>query len=287
MGGFEGKQVVVTGAGSGIGRAMAHVFGELGAELVLADIDEQRVGQVRAELESGGRSVVSYRVDVADQQGMEAFARAVEDERGAPDVLINNAGVALGGELVDTPLESFRRLMEVNFWGAVHGVHAFVPAMLARGSGHIVNIVSVNGLAPIPFNGPYNASKFALMGYTESLRMELADRGIGVLAVCPGLIRTAIARDRQGDFDSPRAARTTRKFERAMAEHGADPFDLARLIPPAIARNQAVLKAPFDALLLSWIHGLFPGFYERLCGRVLKGEKLPYRWFPRFGQRRG
>lgn len=274
---FEDRIVLVTGAGSGIGRAIAHRFAELGAVILLTDIVQDRLSQVSEELAHKGCEARVFAVDVASRSQMENMAQNVLTEFGHIDVLINNAGVALGGELAETTLEQFHSLMNVNFWGVVHGVHYFLPSMLERKSGHIVNISSINGLAPFPFNGPYNASKFAVVGYTGSLRMELAPYGIGVTAVCPGLIDTRITKDRRGSKASnPKTQLCIEKFECAMAKRGADPAMVAQAIPRAILKNKAIVRVPLDSSIFYWVHTLFPRLYNRIVNRIVEGKPVPF-----------
>lgn len=270
---FNDKVVVVTGAGSGIGRAIATVFSELGSELVLADVNAERLAEAREEVTGKGAKAETYVVDVASRSGMEAFSSHVLDRHGRVDVLINNAGVALGGELAETTLDQFTWLMGINFWGVVHGTHFFSPHMIARGSGHIVNIASINGIAAMPFNGPYNASKFAVMGYSASLRMEYAHLGVGVTAVCPGLINTNIAKDRYGGTASNPGVQTSlEKFSYIMAKKGAPPRRVAGAIPRAIRKNKALLLVPFDSRMIAWLQKLLPGIWERGCRKVIRGK---------------
>ena len=142
---FRDKVVVITGAGCGIGRGLAEVFCEAGARLALADIRGERLEEVSQRLEARGATVSTHEVDVGSEKQMEQFAHDVLDEHGHVDVLINNAGIGIGGELAETTLEEFRKLMDVNFWGVVYGVHFFTPHMLERRSGHIVVVSSVMG----------------------------------------------------------------------------------------------------------------------------------------------
>jgi short-subunit dehydrogenase len=160
--------------------------------------------------------------------------------------------------------------MGINFWGVVYGVHCFLPGMVENGAGHIVNISSINGLVPIPYNGPYNASKFAVLGYTETLRSEVAHLGVGVTVVCPGLIRTNIAEDRRRGSESPGALPLLDDFTRRMARWGADPMTMARKIPPAIVKNRARVVAPWDAVLYQVLHTVAPGLFDRICRATVR-----------------
>ena len=272
---FRDRVVVITGAGCGIGRAIAEVFCDEGSRLVLADIDAKRLDEVAQALKPRNSAVTTHAIDVGSEDQMKGFTASVIEEHKRVDLLINNAGIALGGELASTTLEQFKRLIDINFWGVVYGVHFFSPHMLERREGHIVNIASINAVAPIPFNGPYNASKSAVLGYTKSLRMEYAKDGVGVTAVCPGLIRTNIAKDRQGgQTDKSSFARLSKAFERSMDAKGADPIGLAKAIQKAIEKNTDVLFYPLDSVFMRWFSTLLPSAYEKMNRKLVQGGRL-------------
>jgi len=142
--------------------------------------------------------------------------------------------------------------------------------MIQKGSGHIVNIASINGLAPMPFNGPYNAAKFAVVGYTETLRNELAHCGIGVTVVCPGLTKTNIAKDRRSGSETDKTLEILNAFSERMAQRGLDPMRVARQIPPAIQKNRAMILPTYDAVLAYFLHKHLHSLYERLCNLIAK-----------------
>lgn len=262
MDSFVGKVVVVTGAGSGIGRATALAFSRLGADLVLADKAGERVELVAREIERLGGTAMAGMVDVGSRGEMETFAGEVVAEKGRVDVLVNNAGVGLGGEIKDMGLEEWEWIVNVNYWGVVHGIHFFLPGMIERRSGHIVNVASANGLAPFPFEGPYASTKFAVLGLSEVLRAETARFGVGVTAVCPGLVSTRILSDGRLVGGCERSSRILERFRGLMAGRGADPERIARSIPPAVARNAAVVRVPPYVVALDWIHRFAPRLYR-------------------------
>jgi NAD(P)-dependent dehydrogenase (short-subunit alcohol dehydrogenase family) len=175
---------VVTGAASGIGRATALALGARGLTVICADIDAERAG------EAG----VPYGVDVGDAAAMERFAAWVRDEHGAPAILVNNAGIGIGGSFFDHSVEDWRRIVDVNLMGVVHGCLFFGPQMTARGRGHIVNVASAAAFAPSRVLPAYGATKAGVLMLSESLRAELSGTGVGVSAVCPGFISTGIYR---------------------------------------------------------------------------------------------
>ena len=184
--------VLITGAASGIGSALAQAFALKGHTLVLADIDEQGMEKTAEAIRGSGGKSFSYVVDVTDPVQVQNFQAKVEEEVGVPDLLINNAGVGISGDFVETPLEEWRWLMGVNLWGYVHMLHAFLPSMIKRESGHVVNVASVGGLTGLPTSSAYSASKFAVVGLTEALWNELRNKGIKVTLVCPSYVRTAM-----------------------------------------------------------------------------------------------
>src|SRR5713226_2423970 len=184
---------VVTGAGSGIGRALARQLAVLGSALALADIDEAGLQQTAASLSERGVQLTTHIVDVSDESAMRAFAQDVATRHGRVSLLINNAGVALLGTFEEISLDDLRWLMGINFWGSVYGVRYFLPVLKKQARAHIVNISSVFGLVAPAGQSAYSASKFAVRGFTEALRHELQDTAVFVSCVHPGGIRTRIA----------------------------------------------------------------------------------------------
>src|SRR3954449_9585215 len=202
---FSGKVVVVTGAGSGIGRATARLFGRLGAKLHVTDID---AGAAEAVAQEIGNAAQAHTVDSTDPQALEELAATVYAEDGAVDVLHNNAGIGHAADIDKTTVEDWQRVIGVNLLGVAYGIQAFVPRMLAQGRpASIVNTASMAGLVAAPTMAPYSASKFGVVGMTESLDAELRPKGIGVSAICPGIISTNITRTAimRGDHEDMRA----------------------------------------------------------------------------------
>ena len=193
---FHGRTAVITGAGSGIGRALALELARAGACLALSDVSEADVEYTARRCRARGADARAYRLDVADRDAVYAHAEQVVRDFGGVALLINNAGVAMSGRVQDTAIDDFRWLMEIDFYGVVHGTQAFLPHLIASGDGHLVNISSVFGLIAVPKQAPYNAAKFAVRGLTEALRLEMAVENLPVTVSCvhPGGIRTNIAR---------------------------------------------------------------------------------------------
>jgi len=191
---YQGKVAVVTGGGSGIGRSLAHAFAKRGARIVLADIEKPALDRVANELERAGSEVLALRVDVADSRQVARLAESVYEAFGAAHVLCNNAGIAVGGRVKDLSLEEWDWVLRVNLFGVIHGLHAFLPHMLASGEpSHIVNTASLAGLMSMPGLAPYSASKYAVVAISEALAMECAGTNVGVSVVCPGWVKTRIA----------------------------------------------------------------------------------------------
>lgn len=198
---FEGRVAAITGAGSGIGRALAEQLAGHGAHLALSDIDDTGLAETVRRCEGRGVKVTSAHLDVADRAAVDAWAEAVAAEHGKVNLIFNNAGVALGATVEDMSIEDMTWLMNINFWGVVYGTKAFLPHLKAAGEGHIVNISSVFGLISIPTQSAYNAAKFAVRGFTDSLRIELdaMNCGVSCTTVHPGGIKTNIARNARMD----------------------------------------------------------------------------------------
>ncbi|WP_051178857.1 SDR family NAD(P)-dependent oxidoreductase [Nocardia concava] len=187
MTGFVNEVVVVTGAGGGIGRAVARRFARERAVVVVADLDKDRAVQTVESIEEFGGEAAPFAVDVADAVAMESFAEDVRAEFGTPNVLVNTARYATAGPFLEHSLEDWERLMDVNVWGLVHGCTHFGRQMIDSGrGGRIINVTSVAAFTPVPLSTAYCASKAAAQMLTEGLRLEFAGTGVRVTAVCPG-----------------------------------------------------------------------------------------------------
>jgi NAD(P)-dependent dehydrogenase (short-subunit alcohol dehydrogenase family) len=246
---LQGKVAVVTGAASGIGRALARRLAAEGMAVAVADVEEDALRTVEEELRRGGATVLGAVVDVSDQAAVDALADRVGAELGGVHVLCNNAGVFAGGYVWDRPLEDYRWVLGVNLWGVLHGIRAFVPRMIESGDdGHVVNTISAAGLFGSGFSAPYNISKFAAFAATESLAADLAAIGspIRVTAFCPGAVATGIGtseRNRPGDVPPHVTADSEFVADalRATTARGMDPDAAATLVLDAIRLEQFLL----------------------------------------------
>ena len=260
----SGMVAIITGAGSGIGRATAHLLARHGCHLALSDVNEQGLAETTIACRSLGVRVTSHRVDVADRAAVHDWADLTVLEHGGVNIIINNAGVALGSTIEDMRYEDLEWLMNINFWGVVHGTKAFLPHVKASGDGHIVNLSSVFGIIAVPTQGAYNAAKFAVKGFTEALRQELEVDGapVGVTTVHPGGIKTNIARNarltrREGWVDE----RGSRDFEKLFK---TTPEQAAEAILDAILKNRRRKLIGRDAVFVDFLQRLLPTAYQRL-----------------------
>jgi NAD(P)-dependent dehydrogenase (short-subunit alcohol dehydrogenase family) len=238
---LDGRTAVITGSGSGIGRAIATELAGAGMNVVVADIDETAAQTVATEIAAHGTRSLAVKVDVADFASVTAAADAAFAEFGNVHVLCNNAGVLVFGKVAELRIEDWRWVYGVNVFGVINGLHEFVPRMLAQGTeGHIVNTASVVAFTRGPGREPYTSSKAAIVAITEDLRSEVAGAGIGVTALVPGGVNTRIGesqRNRPTEF-GPAAVRAPR--EPGAPESSSpvlDPIDVGRMVRSAIERN--------------------------------------------------
>jgi NAD(P)-dependent dehydrogenase (short-subunit alcohol dehydrogenase family) len=274
-GDFAGQVAVVTGAGSGIGRSSAFLLARLGATVHAADLDVASAAAVVATIEGSGGRATAHAVDVSEAASVEALAERVFAADGAVDVLHNNAGVGHAGPVEETTLEEWRRVLGVNLMGVIHGIHYFVPRMLAQGRpGHIVNTASLAGLVPVAEMGPYCTSKHAVVGLSETLNAELAPRGIHVSAVCPGFINTGIIATShlQGELAEHRD-----RIQRFYQRFGSSPDVVAEAVVDAIRRKKIIRTVPRHHVVLSWgLRRLSPRAAQplaRLSTRLISGGR--------------
>ncbi len=267
---LKDQVVVITGAGSGIGRALALDLAGKGALLALSDVDEAGLAEtvVLAE-KAGAPEVRSDRLDVADRDAFETYAAAIAAHFGQVNVVVNNAGVALAGDFVDLDMKDIDWIIGVNFWGVVHGSKFFLPHLIESGDGHLVNISSLFGLISMPGQSMYNASKYAVRGMTEAIREEMLIAGhrVGVTAVHPGGIKTAIARNARVSDREDKAA-TARLFDEKLAR--MTPERAAEIIVKGILTNKARVLVGIDAHALHHLAKLTGSRYQDIVAKASK-----------------
>ena len=265
---LDGKVAVITGAGSGIGRALAEQLAKEGCALALADINQENLESLAAELRLAKVDVSCHVLDVANRAAVYAFADEVLAHHGSAQIIINNAGVAVSQTVADLCYDDFEWLMGINFWGVVHGTKAFLPHLLKNNDGHIVNVSSIFGIIGVPTQSAYNASKFAVRGFTEALRQEVQCTQVKVSCVHPGGIKTNIAksarfyRDMSGNQDAARSAANFDKIARTT------PAEAARVITDGIKRNNPRILIGADARLLDRLQRLMPVSYSRILAKL-------------------
>ena len=251
---LTGKTAVVTGAGSGIGRATALLLARHGASVHVADVNADAAAAVADEI---GRSAVAHTVDVSDPDQVQTLADSVFESDGAVDILHNNAGIGHAGDIEATTIEDWQRVIAVNLLGVAYGVQVFVPRMLMQGRpATIVNTASEAGLVPTAKMAPYCTSKFGVVGMSESLDAELCDRGIRVIAICPGIINTPIVST--GVMRGEIAALQSKAVS-FYAKYGASPDTVAEAILSAIEKPKLIVPVPRSHVLAPYLlHRLSP-----------------------------
>lgn len=269
---FTDKVAAITGAGSGIGRALAIALAKRHCHLALSDINEAGLKETAKQAAAYGVKVTTARIDVSKREEVHAWADQVVRDHGKCNMIFNNAGVAHTASVEGTDYKDFEWIMGINFWGVVHGTKAFLPHLKASGEGHVINISSLFGLISLPAQSTYNASKFAVRGYTEALRQELELSGAPVSAtsVHPGGIRTNIARDARvhesmSSLGVKDLERSRRSFEKLLS---MPPEKAAEIILKGVLKNERRILVGNDARLLDLVQRLLPTSYQRLITTV-------------------
>jgi len=258
---LAGRVAVVTGAASGIGRALALALAQKRCELALVDINRDGLEKTAEQVRAVGAKVSIHLVDVASREQMEALPEDVIREHGHIHIVVNNAGVAVMGTVEEQPLEDFEWIVGINLWGVVYGCKFFLPYLRREEEGHIVNMSSLFGILGFPELGSYNATKFAVRGLSEALHGELAATSVGVSVVHPGGVSTNIAR---ASRLPPKEQRS--KLQKRFERFGIAPEVVAARIVRAIEQNRFSVRISRETYLLDWARRFLPGVTRRLIG---------------------
>ena len=264
---LNNKVAAVTGAGSGIGRALSVNLAQQGCHLALSDVNEKGLQETADLISQYGVKVTTQKLNVADKDAFYAWADQVVADHGCVNLIFNNAGVSLSETIETMSYENFEWLMNINFWGVVHGTKAFLPLLKASGDGHVVNVSSVFGIIAVPSQGAYNAAKFAVKGFTECLREELALEGSQVQVTCihPGGIKTNIVRNSRIGEVGLAGARTkdkaTKMFDKAAR---TSPPVAAQTILNGVRKNKPRVLIGPDARVIDTLQRLLPTRYQNI-----------------------
>lgn len=273
---FKNKVAAITGAGSGIGQQLAVLLAKQGCHLSLSDVNVQGLAQTVELLEKSNVRVTTQKLDVADRDAMKLWAADTVQNHGSVNMIFNNAGVALGSTVEGASYEELEWIVNINFWGVVYGTKEFLPLIKKSGEGHIINISSLFGLTAQPTQSAYNATKFAVRGFTESLRQELDIENCGVSALCvhPGGIRTNIANAAKMN-DSLRALgmnpeKSAKTFNKLLR---CPPEEAARQILDAVQKDKRRLLIGNDAKTLDLIQRVLPTGYQKVTAMATTWSK--------------
>lgn len=264
---FKEKTVVITGAASGIGRALAIKFAQYGAKLALCDKDTRGLAETAELVKAGACMLKTYELDVSDRKQFYDVATAIGEEFKHVDIVINNAGVAVRQTVEEMSYEDYEWLLGINLWGVIYGTKAFLPMLHKSSAGRVVNISSVFGIIGVSGQSAYNISKFGVRGFTEALRHELIGSSTKAICVHPGGIRTNIAKNAraysEGEADQQEFMQRFDTLAKTTAEQAAV------IIIRGIAKDKERILVGFDAKLIDWIQRLFPQHYARITERLM------------------
>ncbi len=284
---YRGKRAFLTGAASGIGRALAKRLALEGASLIMADRDQKGLEKTLSDIQALKGEGEIYLLDAADRDAVHDLAQRLCQREGGVDLVISCAGILNAALVEELSYEDLERVMEVNFWGMVYGTKAFLHHLLEKGEGHIVNISSMYGLVGIPSQSAYNASKFAIRGFTDSLRHELRQSGVSVSCVYPGGVLTNLARNiilpQSRDSDAKRREFSEffdKQFARTSAEKAAD------VIVRGMKKKKSRIRVGPDAYLMDWLERLFPtGYYQAATALNRRGASAAEKILPTRSQK--
>lgn len=270
---YDGASAIITGGASGIGRALGQTLARMGCDVTVADIEYEQTEKTAAEIRDEGGKAVAAKLDVTDFAAVEHLVQQTAARTGRLDYMFNNAGIAIGGSIHLHSIEDWENIIAVNLGGVTHGVQAALKVMKEQGFGHIVNTASMAGLIPTPHVVSYCATKHAVVGLSKSLRSEVAEQGIRVSVLCPGIIRTPILDGgKHGKIQADIPIETIKKMWECLRPMPPDVF--ARKALKKVAKNKAIIICPCWWKPIWWFHRLVPSFgvsvAERCYRKVIK-----------------
>lgn len=281
MSGKSYQSAVITGASSGLGKAYALAWARRGWRIGVVDIETAEGERTLEEVERLGGRGEFYRCDVRDLEEVQAMAGHFFASWGGVGVLVNNAGVFGAGAVGEIPIDDWRRIIDVNFWGVVHGCHAFIPLMKEQGNGHIVNTASAGGVISTPETAPYNSSKAGVIAVSETIRTELSAHGIGVTVVCPTFVDTRLLSSMTVTPDTPIRDISSVAFEHSRMDAG----QIAEKVVRAVEKNRLYVFPQLSSKVLWANKRLFPGLYFALLSLLYRYEVAEpiFFWLARHG----
>ncbi len=267
---IEGKIAFVTGAGSGIGLATARALAAAGAVVAVSDVMAETAGQAADSIKENGGQARAFVLDVSNRQMTIEVAREVQSAMGIPSILVNNAGIAVGGTFLDTSQDNWERVVAVNLMGVVHCSRSFLPMMVSTGQeGHLVNVASMLGYTAARGVSAYCATKFGVVGFSECLRAELRSHGIGVSVICPGVVRTNIISSGVLESEEFDVEEKRKAIEAFYEKRNYPPERVAKAIVKAIRKNRAMVPVTPEAWLSYYLKRLSPSLARLIAQREL------------------
>lgn len=267
---FNGKVAAITGAASGIGQALAWELADRGADVALCDVNEADLETTAEGVRRRGRKATTRVVDVSDRDAVEAWAEASIAEHGHVDAVVNNAGVTVQDTMADISYEDLEWIVGINFWGVMYGTKAFLPHLVERDTGWVVNVSSIFGMIAFPSQGAYNATKFAVRGFTEALRWEMEGTGVSICSVHPGGIRTNIVRNARVRRDVDGEASKDQMVARFDRVAKTTPAQAAKVIADGMAKHEPRILIGNDAKLLDTVQRILPKHYGTTLQRIVE-----------------
>jgi len=266
----KGTRVFITGAASGMGMAAAIKCADLGAELFLTDANGEGLDKTAALIkESGGDLKESRALDIRDYEAVKNFADHIVDTYGPVEVLMNIAGIALFARPEDTDHERWKRVIDTNLWGPIHGVECFLPGMVRQGRGHIVTVSSAAALIGWPWHVAYSTTKFGVLGMSEVLKIDMKKHNIGITVVCPGAVNTAMVQSTE-IMGLDREEGEVKRYIDRFQKHAISPEDVADMIVEGVRKNRFLVITSFDIKLLYFLKKFFPPAYRLALGYMSK-----------------